>query len=424
VSEPAATTTRARRSALRPASVLAEAFASLVAHPLRSGLTALSVAFGAAVLLILLSYSTGVPETTAAVLRSLGSKELVVEPRRSHGPGGGGNRSGREVRIRYADLSAIRDACPSIAEIAPSFNPGRGGPVFAADKSWPWARLSGVGAEYAEVTGLALVAGRWFTKQEELAAEDLCVVSLPLVEGLFEGRTPLGETIDARGRRFEIIGVYESKAAFAYSLLVPYPTAMAMGDSDGRYVSEVAFAPVRPDLAREAIAEIRAALGALYSFDPDDPTAIDVKENAGFVEKVEATSVALEGLVLTIAALALILGCLGAANVVGIAVAERTAELGLRKALGATAARIRAEVLAETLGLCVAGGALGVLVGSSLVAALGPLRLAERTLLVPHADRSLLALALAVLVVTAVVAGWPASGRAARLDPVEALREE
>lgn len=407
---------------MSPLATVAQAIESLRAHPLRSLLTALSVTFGAAVLFILLSYSTGVPSTTASLLRSMGSKEFTVEPQRSRGPGG--NRSGRKIRIRYADLEKVREACPSIAGLAPIYNPGRGGPVFAASKSWPWARCSGVGYDYRTVTDLALVHGRWFTEVEEQNAEELGLISKPLAEGLFDGRDPLGHPIDLRGRRFEIIGVYESKSSFAYSVMVPYPTAMEMGDDGGRYVSSIAFEPLRSDLARDAINEIKTALGTLYSFDPNDGKSLDVKENTAFVEKVEATSLALEGLVLTIAGLALILGCLGAANVVGIAVAERTSEIGLRKALGATANTIRAEVLTETLFLCVAGGALGVAIGALGVTALGPLELTDQASLVPNADPSLLALAFAVLVVTATLAGLPAASRAARLDPVVALRVE
>lgn len=403
-------------------SVLRQAFESLLAHPLRSLLTALSVTFGAAVLFVLLAYATGVPDTTAAILRSLGSKEFLVEAQRSRG--GGGNRSGRQIRIRYADLDAIRAACPSIGGLAPAFRAGRGGPVFALDRSWPWARVTGVGFEYRDVTDMQIVAGRWFTEEEEILGEEVALVSRPLVDGMFDGRWPLGETIDSNARRFEIIGVFESNASFAYSMLVPYPTAMEMGDSSGRYVSHLAFAPLRPDLAEDAVAEMRAALGALYSFDPADDGAIDVTENTAFVRQVEATSLALEGLVLAIAAIALVLGCLGAANVVGIAVSERTGELGLRKALGATSARLRAEVLAETVALCLLGGTLGVALGWLATRALGPLEFADQASLAPRADPELLALASAVLVLTAVLAGLPAANRAARLDPATALREQ
>lgn len=401
------------------ASLLGEALGSLAAHPLRSILTALSVTFGAAVLHILLGYASGVPATTEAVLRSMGSKEFIVEPRRSRG-----GRGGRQVRIRYADLDAVREACPSIGGLAPAYRPGRGGPVFSASRSWPWAGVTGVGHEYRNVTDMRIAAGRWFTKEEELGSEEVALVSVPLVDGMFDGRSPIGESIDANGRRFEIIGVFESKATFAYSLLVPYPTAMEMGDSGGRYVSHLAFAPRRPDLAAAAIAEIRQALGTIYSFDPGDERALDVKENTAFVERVEAVSLGLEGLVVTIAVLALVLGCLGAANVVGISVSERTAELGLRKALGATSARIRAEVLTEILLLCTLGGALGVLVGALTSAALGPLEFTAEAHLVPHADASLLWASFAVLVLAATLSGLPAANRAARLDPVEALREE
>ncbi|MFT7461797.1 MAG: putative ABC transport system permease protein [Pseudohongiellaceae bacterium] len=386
---------------------------------MRSLLTGLSVTFGAAVLLILLSYATGVPDTTADVLRSMGSREYIVEPRWR-----GRGRGGKRVRIRYTDLPALREACPSIEQLAPAYSPGRGGPLFSRNRSWPWANVTGVGHEYQDVTDLRIDEGRWFTQEEEFAGEEVALISRPLVDGMFDGRTPLGEVVDARGVRFRVIGVFESKATFAYSLLVPYPTAMAMGDEGGRYVSHIAFAPLRGDLAESAVSEMRQALGTLYSFPPDDNGAIDIKENTAFVAKVEAVSVGLTVLVWIIASLALVLGCLGAANVVGIAVSERTSELGLRKALGATASRLRAEVLTETLLLCVAGGLLGVTLGAAAIAALGPLQLTDQARLTPEADGQQLALACLVLVVTATLAGLPAANRAAGLDPVQALRDE
>ncbi|MFT5288567.1 MAG: putative ABC transport system permease protein [Planctomycetota bacterium] len=403
--------------------VLGEALGSLLTNPLRSVLTMSSVAFGMAVLFVMLSYSTGVPEATASILRSMGSKEMTVEPRRSRGSGGG-NRGGRAIRIRYADLPQIREAAPSLSGIAPTYSPGRGGPVYAADRSWPWARISGVGYEYAKVTDLSIVEGRWFSKEEEVLGSEVALISLPLAEGLFEEREAIGESIDVRLQRFKIIGVYESSASFAYSIFVPYPTAMEMGDSGGRYVSSIAFAPRQPDQARAAVAEIRNALGTLYAFDPNDPAALDVKENLAFAEKVEATSFALQLLVLTIAGIALVLGCLGAANVVGIAVSERTAELGLRRAIGAPATQLRFEVLTETMLLAIIGGVCGVLLGWLAIQGLGPLEFTPEARLVPKPNRELLLIAFPVLVFTATLAGLPAASRASRIEPAEALRSE
>ena len=408
---------------VRLRAILGEAVGSLATNPLRSGLTLASVAFGVAVLFVLLSYATGVPDATTSILRSMGGKEMTVEPRRSRGPGAG-NRGGRSIRIRYGDLPAIRDAAPSLSGIAPTYSPGRGGPVFTSNRSWPWARLSGVGYDYAEVTDLSIVEGSWFTKEQEVEGAEVALISLPLAEGLFEGRDPIGEPLDAWSRRFEIIGVYESSSSFAYSVFVPYPTAMEMGDTGGRYVSSIAFAPRRPDLARTAVTEIKTALGQLYSFDPNDPRALDVKENLAFAEKVESTSLALQILVLTIAAIALVLGCLGAANVVGIAVSERTAELGLRRAIGAPASQIRLEVLTETLLLSILGGLAGIAIGWLAAQALGPLEFTPEARLVPRPDKDLLAIAFPVLVLTATLAGLPAANRAGRIDPAVALRSE
>lgn len=401
---------------------MSEALYGLTGHPLRSLLTALSVTFGAAVLVILMAYASGVPDITADILRSMGGKEFIAEPGRSRGHGG--SRGGRRLQIRYVDMPALVEACPSISLLAPTYRPGRGAPAFSDDRSWPWVSLIGVGQAYQEVTDLRIVAGRWFTEQEEQGGEELALISRPLLEGMFDGRLPLGEPIESGGERYRIIGVFENDASFAYSIFVPYTTAVELGDGGGRNVSSLAFLPRRPDLASAAISEMRQALGALYSFDPDDTSVLDIKENTAFVAQVEAVSLGLELLVLTIAVLALVLGCLGAANVVGIAVAERTGELGLRKALGADAARLRAEVLAETLLLCLAGGALGVGLALAVVSWMGDLPFTQDALLVPKLEPGPLSVALLLLLVTATLAGLPAAVRASRLDPVEALRQE
>lgn len=400
-----------------------QAAGNLLAHPLRSLLTALSVTFGAAVLLVLVSYGTAAPEATTEVLRQMASTQILVYPRSTSGPGGG--RSGREVRVRYGDLEAIREACPSVLGLAGAYRPADG-PAFSETRSWPWAAVYGVGWDMKNVADLRIVRGRWFTRHEEANRERVVLLNRPLADGLFGAREPVGAWVDTNNRRYLVIGVFENQNAHAYGMYVPYSSALdiAEEDEDARYVSWLAMKPLRPELAQQAARELREALAALYQFDPDDPRALEIRENLEFNATIHNASAGLEWLVLTIAAVALVLGCLGAANVVGISVAERTAELGLRKAMGATPARVRAEVLAELLLLCAAGGVSGVLLGSLAIAALGPIRLTEYVSLAPRADLPLLAAALVVLLATAALAGLPAAARAARLDPAVALREE
>jgi len=403
-------------------SLLGEAGKSLSRHPLRSLLTALSVTFGAAVLIVLVSYGTAAPEAAVEVLRQTASTQILVYPRWTRGHGGG--RTGRQIRIRYDDIPALKEACPSIVGLAGAFWPTHGAPAFSADRSWPWVACYGVGYDYKKVADVRVVAGRWFTRFEETGRERVALLNRPLAEGLFGDVNPLGQWIDFKSHRFQVIGVFENENTYAYGLYVPYASAMDLGDRDGRYVGWLALKPLRPDLAADAVQEIRDALSATCGFDADDPTALSIRENTAFNQKIEGASLALEVLILTIAGVALVLGCLGAANVVGIAVSERTAELGLRKALGATPARVRAEVLAETLILCLAGGLAGVLLGETAIAALGPLQLTDFVRLIPRADFQFLAAGFTILVLAGTLSGIPAAARASRLDPAVALRDE
>ncbi len=370
--------------------------------------------------MVLVSYGTGAPAATTEILRQLGSTQIKVSPRWGWM---GGRSGGREIRIRYDDLDAIRDACPSVGQMAAGYRPGMGGPAYSADRSWPWAGMDGVGHEYQEVSDLKIIAGRWFTEEEEFDRAKVAVLNLPLAKGLFKNQDPIGQWIDCRSRRFEVIGVLWDPKSFQYGMFVPYTAALGLGEKSGKEIDWLAVKPVREDLGADAIGELRKAFGSIYAFDPDDQTALRIEEQTGFIAQVNAVSTGLEGLVITIALVALVLGCLGAANVVGITVAERSGEIGLRKALGATPLRIKAEVLAESLLLCVAGGGLGVLLGMAAVSVLGPLHLSASVEITPRADLQIFGVGLAVLVFVGTVAGLPAAKKAAGLDPVVTLRE-
>jgi putative ABC transport system permease protein len=406
--------------------VIAESFAALRLHPLRSFLTALTVTFGTAVLLVLMAYGNSAPEATTEVLKSMGSTQIKVEAR-SRGWGGmggaGGSRRGKKLEIRYDDIETIRSACPSIAQMSPGYSPGMGSGVWAPKRSWPWAGLRGVGSEYLDVADLDLLEGRWFTPADEANREKVAVLNLPLKEGLFEDESPLGEWVESRGRRFTIIGVVWDPEAFGYSFYVPYTATMGLGGNSGKAVDWLSVKPVRPDLASEAVLEIRQALGTLYNFDPTDKNAVRINEETEFIAQVSGVATGLKALIWTISLVALVLGCLGAANVVGITVQERIAEIGLRKALGATPRMIQGQILAESLLLCVGGGVLGVAIGWLAVTALGPLALSTSIEVAPKIDMPLLLTGLAVLVLVGTFAGLPAARRAALLDPAVALRD-
>jgi len=399
-------------------SILAESLQTLASHPLRSFLTAMTVAFGTAVLVVLMSYGTNAPEATGEVLRQLGSTQIKVQPSRRWG-----RTQGKTVNIRYDDLPMIREACPSLGGLAPGFNSSRGAVVYGPDRSWPWASVMGVGYEYLSVADLYIHEGRWFTVDEELSHQNVAVLNRELAEGVFPGESALGQYVDILNKRFEVIGVLVDPNAFAYSLYVPYSASMGMGDESGRNVDFIVVRPVRPDLAEAALREIRQALGVIYNIDPSDERALRIEEQTAFIEQVSMVSNGLQWLVVTIAVVALVLGCLGAANVVGITVAERTAEIGLRKALGATPRRIRAEVFAESSLLCVGGGILGVVFAWFAGSLLGPLDLSETIRVVPEANPVELGGGLVLLVLAGMLSGIPAARLAANMDPAKALSD-
>lgn len=396
------------------------ALADLAVRPLRSLLTLTSFAIGIAISLVLVAMGDGIQTAVTDILRSLGQGQIAITPGRTTGMGGQ-RRAGRQVRLRYEDIENIGASLPSLSGIAAYFDL-RGGGASSWRYSIPWSPVRAVDRSYVEVRQIPILEGRWFSELEEEEGRWVTVLNEGLSRIVFPDGGAVGQWVEWRGRRMTVVGVVRDEALFPYILFVPYRTVSQMADA--RYISGLIARPAPGEPWSRALGELRRVLGGLAGFEPNDPNALELEENSEFTNKVDRVTTALHALIITIAIVSLLLGGLGVANMMVIAITERTREIGLRKALGATPQIIFLQVLCEALAILSAGGAAGLAMGALACSWVGQLPMSTKY----EADVKINLLSALVsflgLAVVAVLAGVLPARRAAALPAAETLRWE
>lgn len=415
--------------------LLASSFASLTANRRRSMVTILSLGWAVASFLVLMSYGSGFDRAFREAFWAVGQDVVIVGSGQTSQQAGG-MRSGRHIALEKDDAEAIRDNIPFVAAVSPEKMLNL--PVVYRNRQKEYMARS-VWPEYHRIRNLNLVGGRWLNADDNRYARRVAVIGATVARELFGNRPVIGEEIELRGIRFTVIGQLETKVQIAnYNrpdnecLFIPYET-MQVFDSI-RYPNLIVWAPTAPQIRDRAIRQVRALLAGRHRFLPTDEKAVFVLAFSQFTDIVDGLTIALNGLLIFIGLVTLGIGAVGLANIMFTSVLERTREIGVLKALGAKRRTILGQFLWESFFLVLIGGVLGVCLGVLIAQSVGSLPFVGAMLgkeLAQHYGRihflispSDVAVSLAVLVTVGMIAGMLPALRAARLDPVEALRYE
>jgi putative ABC transport system permease protein len=329
----------------------------------------------------------------------------------------------QQTRLTMEDAQALEDRGEYINAVQPEMN--RNLQITWSNKN-AQASVVGTSSNYLEVRKYKLMAGRMFTRQEDEAKQRLAVVGPAVATnmGLSSSDALLGENIRIRGIQFTVIGVLESKGQASpfgnpdEQILIPITTGRfrVFGSDRLRSISVIAQSEERiPD----AMASIQKVLRREHRLRTNQPDDFQMRGATDFLATQSETMAVFTMLLSGIAAVSLLVGGIGIMNIMLVSVTERTREIGVRKALGATRNNILLQFMIEALVLCCLGGILGIAIGSGGAMVMNKMAGWTAQLSIPA-----IGLAFAFSAFVGLAFGvWPAR-RAATLDPIVALRYE
>jgi putative ABC transport system permease protein len=410
------------------ADIFAQIFRTLWAHKLRSFLTMFGIAWGIGSLLLLVGLGEGFRSGNKREMEEFGKDIMFIFPGRAPVVEGS-MLSARNYMLTYQDYLEIRSA-PYIRTASPVLT--RDDVRAVSEFASAAGQITGIEPQFNQIRFLPLKEGRWLNDLDAIQKRNVIVLGDEMTRNLFPGRPALGATIVLNGVRFEVIGTLKRvgrgdnnstnmRGYVAYPVMnVYFPLK---GEQQKGTISFINYQPRERSDHLLATREVRKVIARNHGFDPNDDNAFNLWDTIKQSEMVGAIFDAMNVFLGGVGMVTLALGAIGVVNIMLVSVTERTREIGLRKALGATNRSILLQFFLEGILLTVGSGLIGMGLSGGLMAALGTIQGPggfDPPRLVPMTA----ALALGSLTLAGVAAGLYPARQAAMLQPVEALRQE
>jgi putative ABC transport system permease protein len=408
---------------------LSQGLDNLLLHKLRSLLTMLGMIFGVAAVVSMLSIGAGAQQQVMAFIEQLGVRNLIVEARESTNWPDLMKVRKTSPGLTFQDLRIIRTTLDGVAASTARkrFLPAKAYPKPQRDMP----TVYGVAASYADITRLRLAEGRFFTEEENDQAAPVCVLGEGARANLFGPRDVVGEYVKVNEQWFRVIGVVRPQLSLdsgvsglpaqdANNLIyAPIQSVIfRLEEANSRIKDEVdgMYLQLRPEVDSLTAAEVvRGILDATHRKAGDFSVIVP----AELLAQEQRTRRVFEVVMVALASISLLVGGIGIMNIMLASILERTREIGIRRALGARQKDIVRQFLTEAVLISFVGGVIGILFGTGMSKVIA--WLAGWSTIVTAAS---IALAFAVSVSVGLVFGIFPATKAARLDPVEAIRYE
>jgi putative ABC transport system permease protein len=409
--------------------IFAQIFRTLWAHKLRSFLTMFGIAWGVGSLLLLVGLGEGFRSGNKRELAQYGKDIMFIFPGRAPVVQGSMN-SARTYLLTYRDYADIRKEAPHVRNASPVLtrNDVRAVSEFASANG----EIAGVEPQFSEIRYLPLKQGRWLNDLDETQRRNVIVLGDELVKNLFPGRPAVGASIILNDITFEVVGTVQrvgrgddnSTNMRGY---IPFRVMATLfplkGENHENSISFINYQPRVTDEHLLAQDEVRKLVARNHGFDYRDKDAFEGWDTIQNSKAVGSIFDAMNMFLGAVGLITLALGAIGVINIMLVTVSERTREIGLRMALGATRRRILAQFFLEGIILTLFSGLVGMGFSAGLMALMGNMQ-GQGGFDPPKLVPATAILAIGSLTLAGVIAGLYPARKAAMLQPVEALRQE
>lgn len=393
---------------------------ALTANKLRSILTMLGIIIGVGAVIAMVSVGLGVKQNITNSIASLGSNMLIVMPGSSN-TGGVRSAAGSRTTLKYEDAVAIKSKIKNIDYVSPTVQ--RSFQVVNGNQNWN-TTVYGVTPEYMSIRSLAVSAGSFISQSDLTKRHRVAVIGTTVASNLYGSKNPVGLNIRVNNQPYKVIGVLESKGQSSMGqdqddiVIIPLTTAMErlLGITYVQSVNVQVTSQDKMNLVQEDIEALMRQRHRITGGKEDD---FNVRNMTSLMETVSETTSMLTLFLGSVAAISLLVGGIGIMNIMMVSVTERTREIGIRKALGATFKAIMTQFLIESVVIGVIGGLIGIAFGcfaSVMIAKFGGFN----TVI----TMSPIFLSFSFSVGIGLFFGIYPARKAALLNPIEALRYE
>jgi len=410
-----------------------EIFNTIRKNKLRTILTGFSVAVGIFMLVILLGSSRGLKNGVENTFSTEASNSMTVSGWRTTKAYKGQN-SGRRIRVNKKDFRSLGKRIEQIEAIA-------GRTYIPGDESISYKTQFGsftarpVHAAYKNLIKYTLLKGRMMNTEDEKELRKIAVIEDKVEESLFKGEDPIGKYIEINNTKFKVVGVYKSAGqneGNRGTIYIPITVGELLYNTKGDML-EIGFTLGNVTLGASMKIEdkVQSLLAKSHNFDPEDKSALWIDNNIEQTKDFVQTFGAIESGIWFIGVFTLILGVIGVFNIMLIVVKERTKEIGVRKALGATPYSIVRLILLESIFITAVSGYVGLIMGVGVLELVGRFDIIAKLssdvamfFIDPQVDMGVAITATIILVITGAIAGFIPARKAAKIKPVDALRDE
>lgn len=403
------------------------ALRAIAANKMRSFLTALGIIIGIAAVITMLAIGQGSKASIKANIAEMGSNMIMISPGADMRGGVRQDASSMET-LKQADYQSIKEDCNYISAISPTVN-SSGQWIYGNNNTQ--SSIYGVNQDYLSIRQLKVADGEMFTDTDIKAAAKVCILGQTVVDYLFpDGSDPIGKVVRFNSIPFRVVGVLQKKGYNSMGMdqddlvLAPYTTVMKRILAQ-TYLGGIVCSAITEEASQPAQDQISEILRRNHKLkdatetteaDEDDFNIRSQEEISSMMNSTMSTITILLG---SVAGISLLVGGIGIMNIMYVSVTERTREIGLRMSVGARGIDILNQFLIEAILLSVTGGIIGVILGVSL-------SLSQNAFLhiATQIEPWSIIMSFAVCTFTGVFFGWYPAKKAARLDPIEAIRYE